>query len=376
MKQLWIIILISFAAHLCFAVQPVVTNSSASQRTDGSKIVDIYYDVSDAEHDSVYVTLKLSFDGGSTFTFSPTMPNLSGDINKIPVGTGKHIIWNAGNEGQNFDGSQFAMKIQAWNTIPVPTNFAFVQGGTFTMGNTYGNSSSDGLLHQVTLTSYYIDKYEVTQQEWLDVMGTNPSHFTGNLSRPVEQVSWYAAIAYCNKRSMMEYLTPCYTYEGYGTNPDDWPAGWNSGAHNNFVCNFNDNGYRLPTESEWEYAAKGGNLSHNYQYSGSNNLSLVAWYYGNSTAQTHAVSALSANELAAYDMSGNVWEWCWDWYDGGYYSVSPTVNPTGPETGSFRVDRGGSWGDGASLNRVALRNLYTPSGTAVSLGFRLARSLP
>jgi formylglycine-generating enzyme len=376
MKHMVLIIMISLIAYLCYATQPIVTNSSAVQRTDGSKIVDIYFDVSDASHDSVYVIVNLSFDGGSTFTFTPTAINVSGDINKIPVGTGKHIIWNAGNESRQFDGNQFAVKVQAWDNIPIPVNFVFVQGGTFTMGNTYGNNNNDGLLHQVTLTSFYIDKYEVTQQEWINVMGSNPAHFQGDLSRPVEQVSWYSAISYCNKRSMAEYLTPCYTYTDYGTNPDQWPEGWNQGANNNITCNFTDNGYRLPTEAEWEYAAKGGNLSHNYLYSGSNLLSVVSWCYSNSSQQTHPVGLLAASELTTFDMSGNVWEWCWDWYDGGYYSSSPSFDPTGPASGSFRVDRGGSWGDGGSLCRVALRNLYTPSGTAVSLGFRLVRALP
>jgi formylglycine-generating enzyme len=376
MKHMLLIIIISLIAYVCYATPPVVTNASANQRTDGSKIVDIYFDVADEEDLNVYIIVNLSFDGGSTFTFTPTVNNMSGDFNYIPVGTGKHIIWNAGNEAQQFDGVEFAVKIQAWDTIPIPLNFVFVQGGTFTMGNTYNNNNADGLLHQVSLTSFYIDKYEVTQQEWIDVMGTNPSHFQGDLARPVEQVSWYSAIAYCNKRSMLEYLTPCYTYIGYGTNPAEWPEGWNQGAHDNFTCNFTDNGYRLPTEAEWEYAAKGGNLSHNYLYSGSNLLSVVSWCYANSSQQTHPVGQLLANELATADMSGNVWEWCWDWYDGSYYNTSPSLNPTGPATGSFRVDRGGSWGDGGSLCRVALRNLYTPSGTAVSLGFRLVRALP
>lgn len=376
MKHLLLIIMICLITYVCNATQPVVSSSSAVQRTDGSKIVDIYFDVADAEDDSVFIIINLSFDGGETFTFSPTTVNTSGDINKIAIGRGKHIIWSAGNEELPFDGTQFAIKVQAWDTIPIPLNFVFVHGGTFTMGNTYNGTSSDGLLHQVTVSSFYIDKKEVTQQQWFDVMGTNPSHFTGDPSRPVEQVSWYSAIAYCNKRSMSEYLTPCYTYGEYGTNPDEWPAGWNVGAHNNFTCNFSDNGYRLPTEAEWEYAAKGGALSHNYQYSGSNALSTVAWFYGSSSGQTHSTGVLLPNELNTFDMSGNVWEWCWDWYDGSYYNTSPSINPTGPETGSFRVDRGGSWGDGASLCRVSLRNLYTPSGTAVSLGFRLVRALP
>ena len=230
---------------------------------------------------------------------------------------------------------------------PPPANFVFVQGGTFHNGTS-----------NVTLSSFYIDKYELTQAGYQAVMGTNPSYFGGNPNRPVEIVSWFNAIEYCNRRSLQEGLTPCYSYSTYGTNPDGWPSGWNTSYsnHTNVSCNWTANGYRLPTEMEWMFAAKGGNQSQGYTYSGSNDLNAVGWYWDNwgaSAYSTHTVGALAANELGTFDMSGNVFEWVWDIY-GSYPSGSQT-NPTGANSGSGRVLRGGSWSNYANYCPVSYR---------------------
>ncbi len=212
-----------------------------------------------------------------------------------------------------------------------------VEGGTFTMGATseQGKDAYDNEkpAHQVTLSDYYIGKYEVTQELWTAVMGSNPSSFTGT-NLPVETVSWNDCQQFIDRLNSMTGLR-----------------------------------FRLPTEAEWEYAARGGNKSKGYKYSGSNNVKEVAWYEKNSGSGTHAVGTKQPNELGIYDMSGNVWEWCSDWY--GSYSSSSQTNPTGPFSGSRRVLRGGSWYDAARGCRVSYRGSISPSSRADDIGFRL-----
>ncbi len=240
------------------------------------------------------------------------------------------------------------------------TQMVTIPAGTFTMGCTGEQSGcySDEIpIHQVTLSPYEIGKYEVTQKEWRTVMGASPSYFTGD-NKPVEQVSWNDIITFCNTLSTREGLTPVYTVSG-----------------STVTANWNANGYRLPTEAEWEYAARGGASSTNTQYSGSNTIGNVAWYSSNSGNTTHDVGTKSPNQLEIYDMSGNVWEWCWDWYSSSYYTSSSQTNPRGPSAGSGRVLRGGSWRDTAGYCRVASRySSYDPDFRYFSFGFRLART--
>ena len=221
-----------------------------------------------------------------------------------------------------------------------------VEAGTFTMGATAemkDPSDKEKPTHRVTLTKdYYIGKYEVTQALWKAVMGNNPSMFKGD-NLPVEQVSWKDCQKFLSKLNRITGKT-----------------------------------FRLPTEAEWEYAARGGNKSRGYQYSGSNNLSDVAWYSGNSDSdnseyeyETHAVGTKQPNELGIYDMSGNVREWCQDWY--GKYNSSSQVNPTGANSGSYRVGRGGSWSCTAGNCRSSYRDDYAP-GYGYNLGLRLVLS--
>jgi formylglycine-generating enzyme required for sulfatase activity len=216
----------------------------------------------------------------------------------------------------------------------------YVQGGTFTMGCTgeQGNDCypGEGPVHQVTLSNFYMGKYEVTQAQWKAVMGSNPSNFKGD-NLPVEKVSWNDVQEFIRKLNAQ------------------------TGKH-----------YRLPTEAEWEYAARGGNKSRKYKYSGSNALESVAWYGDNSGSTTHPVGTKSANELGIYDMSGNVWEWCSDW--SGAYPASAQNNPVGALSGSDRVYRGGSWYIIAGSCRVAIRFDYSPGNSGSDLGFRLACS--
>jgi formylglycine-generating enzyme len=346
---------------------PIIYNTSVAQRIDGSKLVDISYDLFDANGDLCEVALKLSSDGGATFTHIPNSANLSGDIGEnISPGTGKNIVWDTNAEGIDFDGDQYMIQFFVDDgQYPMPENFVFVEGGTF------NNGTSD-----VTLSSFYIDKYELTQAEYQAVMGVNPSSFGGYPNRPVEQVSWFDAIEYCNRRSMQEGLTPCYSYSTYGTDPNDWPTGWNTSYanHTNVSCDWTANGYRLPTEMEWMFAAKGGNQSQGYTYSGSNTIGDVAWHGSNSGSRTHDVGELAANELGTFDMSGNVWEWVWDIY--GFYPSGSQNNPTGANSGSDRVIRGGGWGSSAGYCTVSYRGFDFATGSYSGLGIRVVRVFP
>ncbi len=363
MKNTILLLLLLILSVAIYAADPVVTNATASQRTDGSKIVDIYFDVSYATADSVYITLNLSNDGGSTYTIIPNNANLSGASGKIHIGTGKHIIWQAGNETQSFDGSQFAFIVQAWDSIPIPENFIYIAGGTF------NNGVSD-----VTVSSFYLDKYELTQAAYQAVMGNNPASGYGVGSNyPVYYISWFNAIEYCNKRSINEGQTPCYSYLTYGTNPASWPSSWNSdyNNHTNIICNWTANGYRLPTEAEWEFAARGGISTHGFTYSGSNDIIEVAWYSGNSSSTTHTVGTKTANELGLFDMTGNVWEWNWD--IPGTYPSGAQNNPHGAVSGSYRVYRGGSWNSGPSNSTVSDRSYIYATSSYTYVGFRVCR---
>ena len=216
-----------------------------------------------------------------------------------------------------------------------------VEGGTFQMGATSEQGSDaesdEKPVHQVQLSSFSIGQTEVTQELWEAVMGANPSNWKG-LKLPVEKVSWNDCQTFITKLNQL------------------------TGQQ-----------FRLPTEAEWEFAARGGTKSKGYKYSGSDTIGDVAWYYNNSSSKTHEVATKQANELGIYDMSGNVWEWCQDWYDSSYYSSSVINNPTGPTTSSSsRVIRGGGWYNGATHCRVAYRFRDTPASTNSYLGLRLA----
>ena len=213
-----------------------------------------------------------------------------------------------------------------------------VDGGTFSMGcpsekpNCYDREKP---VHSINISSYSIGKYEVTQAQWEAIMGSNPSHFRGCNNCPVEQVSWINVQEFIRKLNLK------------------------TGKR-----------YRLPTEAEWEYAARGGNKSEGYEFSGSDSLSAVGWYNENSRGETHPVGTKLSNELGIYDMSGNVQEWCSDWY--GAYNSSSQSNPKGPLSGTNRVLRGGYWHFVNVYCRVSSRNYLDSYGMLNNIGFRLA----
>ena len=218
--------------------------------------------------------------------------------------------------------------------------FVWVEGGCYDMGCGYWTDSCDrdeSPVHKVCVDGFWIGKYEVTQGQWQQIMGSNPSHFKTGDNYPVEQVSW-----------------------------DDCQV---------FIDDLNSQSgstFRLPTEAEWEYAARSGGRKENY--AGGDDLESLGWYYSNSGSQTHEAGTKAANGLGTYDMSGNVWEWCSDWHASDYYSNSPRDNPQGPSNGSYRVFRGGGWYYYARYCRAADRNYHWPDYRDPSLGFRLVLS--
>ena len=378
MRRITFLFITIFIGTLLFAQNaPLVYNVIGSQRTDGSKIIDIYYSVSDSDGDTLSVSLKVSADNGTTFDITPTDSLLSGDVGSgILSGNDKHIIWNAGEEDFALEGITYKFKIIA-NDDPnaFPAGFVFLQGGTFQMGDRLSEGySSEYPLHNVTLDDFYISKTLITQSDYAAIMGSNPAHDYGvGDNYPVYDVTWFDAIKYCNKKSINENLTPSYSVNG-DTNPDNWGT--------NIVpdVNWNANGYRLPTEAEWEYAARGGvHESDNYRYSGCNeesDLPNYAWYSANNSPNgTKEVATKLPNQLGLYDMSGNVYDWCWDWYSGNYYSSSPSLNPHGPDSETYRVIRGGSWSHNAAYSRVAFRYIATPSNQYYGVGFHVVRVL-
>lgn len=221
----------------------------------------------------------------------------------------------------------YTPKVETFTVNGVSFDMIWVEGGSFTMGATkeQGNDvgSNEKPAHQVTLSNYYIGKYEVTQELWLAVMGRNPSRNKGDMKRPVEMVNWY---------DCQEFITKLNQLTGKQ--------------------------FRLPTEAEWEFAARGGNFSQGYKYSGSNTFEDVAW----NNATPHSVGSKYPNELGLYDMSGNVREWCQDWF--GKYSRGAQTNPTGPSSGTSRVDRSG--------NGTSIRDAYGPMNRLDYIGLRLS----
>ena len=366
---------------------PVVGNVTAAQRA-GTKLVDISYDVT-ADSPSVIVSLEISSDGGTTFSVPAT--TVSGAIGAgVPIGTGKLIIWNVGADWSGQYSARMRYKVTA--TIPPPAGFSLIPAGAFTMGDSL-DGLSDAPSRTVTLSAFFMGQQEVTKAEWDATRTWALSHGYTDLAvgagkatnHPVQTVSWWDVIKWCNARSEKDKLTPCYYTDAAQT------AIYKTGATylDNAMVKWTANGYRLPTEAEWEKAARGGlsgkrfpwgdTISHsqaNYYSSTSYSFDISPTRgnhptYDNGVAPgTSPVGSFSANGYGLQDMAGNVFEWCWDWY--GPYASGGQTDPRGAApSGSGRVIRGGSWNFFAYSARCACRfwELYDYN----SYGFRLTR---
>jgi formylglycine-generating enzyme required for sulfatase activity len=233
-----------------------------------------------------------------------------------------------------------------------------IPGGRFTMGD---KNEVDATPHQVVVSSFYMDRHLVTQNEYQRVMGANPSRWNMG-TNPVEQVRWSDAVRYCNARSRLEGLEPCYDLQTW-------------------VCNFDANGYRLPTEAEWEYACRAGTQTPFFFGNSPSKLARYAWFDENAGGKPHPVGQKQPNPWGLYDMYGNVWEWCNDFYKVDYYEESPEDNPKGPKTGDTKVVRGGAWKFGAESCRSGYRYNENPGYVDACFGydiygFRCVRNAP
>ena len=345
-------VLVAGAAHANRA--PVVSNVQAAQRA-GTMLVDVTYDVYDADGDALTITLQMSNDGGQTWRVSvATFEAGSDEGSGVTSGTGKRIVWNAGADVPDSYGTNWRPKVIASDgqssggggttsfSLPngVSMEFVWIEPGTFTMGSpdsdSYGQSYEKPQ-HEVTISQgFWLGKYEITQGEWEAVVGSNPSYYQGS-SRPVEQVSWNGV------QSFVDVLNDA--------------AG--SGV------------YRLPTEAEWEYACRAGTTTRWSFGDTESDLGDYAWYSGNnSPSGTKDVGMKLANPWGLFDMHGNVYEWVQDWW--GSYSSGSQVDPEGPSTGSGRVIRGGGFGHHGQGTRSAYRYSYSPgdrfSGPAACRG--------
>lgn len=309
-----------------------VTNIRAEQR--GQDII-VFYSLETTS--TCFVSLVLSQDNGATW--GAPLKNISGDNGRNVNGGEKQILWKVLDEGNQLEGDQLKFKVVAIEKKPFEPDLIFVEGGAFEMGegdDTTYHFGGNGPKHSVTLSSFYISKYEVTQSQWLAIMGNNPSYFSGCENCPVENVSWYEVQEFIRKLNLRTNLF-----------------------------------YRLPTEAEWEFAAKGGIKSKGYKYSGSDDYTEVAWlhfYSYNDNQMLNPVGKKKPNELGICDMNGNVEEWCSDWL--GPYSMRYEVNPQGPLNGSLKILRGGC-SDGSIAHWNILRSFDPPSVKHRLRGFRL-----
>ncbi len=323
------------------------------------------------------VSIQCATEGATIrYTTDGSTPNENSSLYEAPITLSATTILGAKAFKENYLPSQPVYALYNIDLTP-PLEMMLIPSGSVTMGDTRGEGYNDDQYptHTIHISSFYLAKYELLQSQYQAIMGSLPETTYGESDyHPVYNLSWYAAIKFCNLLSMRDGYTPVYSISGT-TNPSIWgdiPTQSNP-SWNAVMCDWNADGYRLPTEAEWEYAARGATMSPDYVYSGSNQSGDVAWCATNPANVSHEVGQKAPNGLGLYDMSGNVYEWCWDWYYG--YSAATQYNPHGPNNGSYRILRGGAWDSPFFRCSVFYRSTGSPHLAPLSAGLRICRKV-
>jgi sulfatase modifying factor 1 len=347
-----------------WAVDPVVSNVRSVQRP-GTRLVDITYDVADSDSPTVGVAVEVSADSGVTYTV--LAESFTGDVGYgIKPGTGKHVLWDAKADWPNKYSSKVRFRVLVSDQWLAPAGMALIPAGPFQMGDV----RVVGPEHTVMVSAFAMDQWEVSIELWESVRAWGNAHGydlvaggSFGAKHPVHSVSWYDVVKWCNARSEKEGKVPAYYVDAamiqVYRSGEKAPAGvkW-------------DAGYRMPTEAEWEKAARGGVAGKLYPWGTDEISAELANYTASNKEKTTPVGSYGANGYGLCDMAGNVFEWCWDWHD--VYSSTAQTDPRGPSSGSDRVIRGGVWDYGADRCRVAFRFNYGGPGNRFNIycGFR------
>ena len=356
---LWVCL---FVGMPVWAVDPVVSNVRSVQRP-GTRLVDITYDVTDPDSPTVGVAVEVSADSGATYTI--LAESFSGDVgNGIKPGTGKRVVWDAKADWPNKYSSKVRFRVLVSDQWLAPVGMSLIPAGPFQMGD----DRVVGPVRTVTVSAFAMDKFEVSIELWESVRVWANTHGydlvaggSYGAKHPVHTVNWYAVVKWCNARSEKERKVPAYYVDAAMTqvyrSGDKAPTGvkW-------------DSGYRLPTEAEWEKAARGGVAGKLYPWGTDEISAELANYNSLNQSKTMPVGSYGANAYGLYDMSGNVWEWCWDWTGGDTQTAQ--TDPRGPSSGSDRVTHSGGWYDVAGFCRVAYHSYFNPSNSHYGGGFR------
>ncbi len=348
----------------------------------------VFYDLySSVEGQTFDVEIQMSKNAG--YTYSKPLQAVEGDVGyKVSIGQNKRIIWRVLEEQKSVVGNRVTFKVTATPNKPQPPqDMVWVEGGTFQMGDVFGENRISEMVHTVSVSGFYMDKYEVTFERY-DVFctatgRTKPSDSGwGRKRRPIINVSWYDAIEFCNWRSRQEGLTPCYTINKNVKDSNNLTkydtVKWK------IICNWSANGYRLPTEAEWEYAARergkkvrfgnGKNIADPSEINFHSHVSSKKSFSndGEFRDKTIPVGSFIPNELGLFDMAGNIWEWCWDWKED--YPRNELKNPKGGISGKYHIVRGGSFDSSPNNSRCTYRSMSRPHNKNFLIGFRCVRS--
>jgi len=348
------------------AADPVISNVRAAQR-EGTRLVDIDYDVTDPDSPTLQIAVEVSDNNGASYTVPAV--SFTGDVGHgIRTGVGKRITWDAKADWPNQYSSKVRFRVLASDVWLPPRGMVVIPAGVFTMGD----DRVEGPVRPVDVSAFAIDRTEVTAALWNEVRtwalsrgyDLTPGGSWGN-DHPIHTVNWFDVVKWCNARSEKEGLVPAYYLDEAKTQV------YRAGDKAPFV-NWNA-GYRLPTEAEWEKAARGGAVGRLYPWADSDDISDDRLNYNHRIGRTTPAGSYAANGFGLRDMAGNVWEWCWDWH--AEYPGGLVTDPRGPASGSARLIRGGTWDTSAGYCRVANRYAHTPASRHDSVGFRTALPL-